>query len=207
MSRRGTFHLEPWQLPVLVAAIAVPIVAGFVVGGPGVGLAVGAIAATAILIVAARMGPEEEIEVERSKDDRHRILVVATEPIDEPPVASRIADVATATAEDADTDVLVLAPAINTPAAHWASDLREARFSAQRRLALSVGTLAAAGVEAHGRVGDSDTVQAVEDTLRDYAADEVVFVTDAGPGHEAAVDVEDRLDLPVREVRVPQRAG
>ena len=207
MRNAGTFHFKAWHLPVLAVVITVPIVAGFLVGGPGVGLAVGAVAATTILIVAARMRPEEEIEVGRSDDDRHRILVVATEPIDEPPIAGQIAHAATESVDAGETDVLVLAPAINTPAAHWASDLREARFSAQRRLALSVGTLAAAGVEARGRVGDSDTVQAVEDTLRDYAADEVVFVTDAGPGHEAAVDVEGRLDLPVQEVRVPDRAG
>jgi hypothetical protein len=190
-------------LPLLAAVIAVPVVAGFAVGGPGVGLAIGALVATTILIVAARMTPHEEIEVEHRDDERRRVLVVATEAIDEPPVAGRVADVAGPGSGNGErADVLVLAPAINTPAAHWASDLREARFSAQRRLALSVGTLAAAGVEARGLVGDSDTVQAVEDTLRDFAADEVVFVTGAGAGHDAVVDVDDRLDLPVREVQV-----
>ncbi len=48
-----------------------------------------------------------------------------------------------------------------------------------------------------GQVGDADPVQAVEDALRTFPAQEVVFVT--GPGHQQDVDeVRRRLDRPVR---------
>jgi hypothetical protein len=42
------------KLPALVAGIAVPIVAAFYVGGPGFGVAVGALTAVAIVLLAAR---------------------------------------------------------------------------------------------------------------------------------------------------------
>ena len=94
-------------------------------------------------------------------------------------------------------DVLVLAPAINAPVAHWLSDLRKARFDAQRRLAVSLASLAAAHVDARGQVGDSDPVQAVEDTLRTFPAQEVVFVT-AADRQSQVEEVRRRLDRRVR---------
>src|SRR6266571_1733383 len=144
-------------------------------------LAVGALAAAAIVVIAARATFDEEIEVGASPGDHYMLVVVVTETVEDPGVAGAIAEVATAGAEatGADPDrapqVLVLAPALNTPVAHWLSDLRKARLDAQRRLAVSLGTLAAAGVDARGQVGDSDPVQAVEDSLRTFPAQEVVF--------------------------------
>jgi hypothetical protein len=77
------------------------------------------------------------------------------------------------------------------------SDLRQARFDAQRRLALSLASQATAGVGARGEVGDSDPVQAVEDTLRTFPAQEVVFVT--ASDHLGEVEeVRRRLDRRVR---------
>jgi hypothetical protein len=98
-------------------------------------------------------------------------------------------------------EVLVLAPALNTRMAHWASDLDEARFEAQRRLAVSVATLTAAGADAHGTVGDSEPLQATEDTLRTFPAQEVAIVTGPENGqHELVGEVRRRLDRPVRSV-------
>ena len=72
--------------------------------------------------------------------------------------------------------VLVLSPARSSRLDRWADDLERARFESQRVLTVSVATLAAAGIEAEGRVGDGDPLQAAEDTLRSYAATEVVVV-------------------------------
>ena len=69
--------------------------------------------------------------------------------------------------------------------------------SLQRRLALSVGTLSLSGLEARGQVGDSDVVQAIEDTLRTFAAQEVVFVSAPGEAAGAVADVRRRLDRPI----------
>ena len=201
-------QLKPWLLPFLVIAVAVPIVAAFMFGGPAAGLAVGALAATTILVVAARARYDEPIEVGASPADRFLMLVVVTLALDDPGVAGAVAEIARAgmSATGADganaAEVLVLAPALNSGIAHWLSDLREARFDAQRRLALSLATLAGAGLDARGQVGDSDPVQAVEDTLRTFPAQEVVFITD--PDRPRVVnEVRRRLDRPVRQLPRP----
>jgi hypothetical protein len=191
------------MLPLIVLAIAVPIVAAFALVGPEAGLAVGAIAATAILVLAAKARFDEPIEVAAPPRDRFTMLVVVTSPLEDPVQAGAIAEIAAAGTSatrpgtDRRPDVLVLAPATNTAVAHWLSDLRQARFDAQRRLTLTLATLATANVDARGEVGDSDTVQAVEDTLRTFPAQEVVFVT--GDDREGDVrQVRRRLDRPVR---------
>jgi hypothetical protein len=203
--------LKPWTLPLIVGAIAVPIVAGFALVGPGLGLAVGALAATAILILAAKARFDEPIEVASPPRDRFTILVVVMTALDDPLVAATVAEIVAAggqaTRPDASRrpEVLILAPALNSGAAHWLSDLRRARFDAQRRLTLAIATLATAGLEARGEVGDSDTVQAIEDTLRTFPAQEVVFVTDRDDDGEVE-DVQHRLDRPVRVVEAPASA-
>ena len=193
--------IRAWALPLIVFAIAVPIAAGFMTGGPAVGLAVGALVAAAIVIAVARMKPERDIEVAAAPDARHRTLVVALAPIEEPKTASAIAGELVP-----GTDVLVLAPAANSLLAHWADDLGAARDEAQRRLVLSVGTLATAGVEARGTVGDADAIQAVEDTLRDFAADDAVLVAPPlvakGSEARAYAELRARLGLPLRLVEV-----
>ena len=49
--------MAPWKLPLIVAALVVPIVAGFLLAGPALGVAVGALAVLALLVVAARQRP------------------------------------------------------------------------------------------------------------------------------------------------------
>jgi hypothetical protein len=211
MRKLEPVQLKAWTLPLIVVGVAVPIVAGFMLGGPPAGLAVGGIAAAVIVVVAVKTRFEEPMEVAASPGDRYRLLVVAVVAIEDPGLADSIAQIAEAGARSTGSDgreVLLLAPALNRPVAHWLSDLRGARFDAQRRLALSVGTLAAAGIEAHGEVGDTDPVQAVEDVLRTFPAQEVAFV--AGPDHAGEVEeIRRRLDRPVRalEPAAPTRTG
>lgn len=45
------------KLPPLIAVIAVAIIGGFYLGGPGLGMAVGALAAGSIVVVAIRNPP------------------------------------------------------------------------------------------------------------------------------------------------------
>jgi hypothetical protein len=198
-------QLKSWALPLIVIALIVPPIASFALAGPAAGLAVGALAAGAIVVVAARSRFDEAIEVGASPGDRYMLLVVATDAVEDPGVAGAIAEIARAGTRATGADpgrnpqALVLAPALNTRVAQWLSDLGKARLDAQRRLAVSLATLAAAGVDAHGQVGDADPVQAVEDVLRTFPAQEVVFVT--APGREDDVnEVRRRLDRPVRIV-------
>jgi hypothetical protein len=206
-------QLKSWALPLIVTGLIAPPIAAFALAGPGAGLAVGALAAGAIVVIAARSRFDEEIEVGASQGDRYTLLVVATDAVEDPGIAGAIAEVARAGARatradpDREPQILVVAPALNTRVAQWLSDLGTARLGAQRRLAVSLGTLAAAGLDARGQVGDADPVQAVEDALRTFAAQEVVFVT--GPDHDHDVDeVRRRLDRPVRvlapETQVPE---
>ena len=212
MRKLEPIRLKAWTLPLIVAGLTVPITAAFVLAGPPAGLAMGAIAVAALLVIAARARFDEPIEVGASPGDRYMLLVVVTQPIDSPRLAATIAEIASAGGRatradsDSDADVVVLAPALNKPVAHWLSDLRQARFEAQRRLTLSLATLAAAEVDARGQVGDSDPVQAVEDLLRSFPAQEVVFVTDADRRDEVE-EIRRRLDRPVRMLSEPSVPG
>jgi len=55
----GEYVLAAWKLPVIVAAIAVPMVAGSYVGGPGLAMAIAALAASSIVVVAIRCSPKQ----------------------------------------------------------------------------------------------------------------------------------------------------
>jgi nucleotide-binding universal stress UspA family protein len=73
--------------------------------------------------------------------------------------------------------VLVVTPALNSPLKHWVSDEDGARAAAQERLDASLAKLAEAGVQARGEVGDGDPLQAMEDALRTFGADEIIIST------------------------------
>jgi len=205
MRGREPLVIRPWMLPPLVLALIAPPIAGFALGGPPLGLAIGAIDVTAVLFLAARARFDEPIEV-AAPSRGYALLVVALAAVEQPAQAERIREIARAGAvaetpeRDVDPEVLVLAPATNAPLAQWLSDLEEARFDAQRRLALSLGTLAAAGIEATGSVGDADPVQAVEDELRSYPARELVLVTGEDTPADALAEITRRLPLPVRRL-------
>ena len=71
-------------------------------------------------------------------------------------------------------EVLVVTPALNSPIRHFTSDVDGAREQARQRLEQSLGRLRDAGIEARGEVGDGDPLQAIEDALRTFGADEVI---------------------------------
>ena len=199
-------HIPAWALPFVVLAIAVPVIAAFAIGGPGLGLMAGAVAAVVLVVFAARLAPRERIEP-RSGDGRRRLLVVAAVPLDEPEAVRRIA----AEAEAGDAEVRVLAPARFGFLDRWASDVGPARDQAQRDLVISVANLGKARVEADARVGDEGVVQAVEDQLADYPATEVILATGDAEhdpqGDRAAHELADRLSVPFKHIVVPPGRG
>jgi hypothetical protein len=192
--------VAPWKLPLLVAAIAVPIAAGFAVGGPGIGVGVGALAAVAVVMVAVRQRPRGAIGADAPPG--RRLLVVVARPVEDPRTVASIAELAEATdGHPAAESILVLAPARTSFLDRWASDLEQARRAAQENLVVTVASLAKAGVEAEARVGDEDLVQAVEDQIGSYPATEVVLVTadaETDPDAERAADeLRERLSVPL----------
>ena len=73
--------------------------------------------------------------------------------------------------------MLVVTPALNSPLRHWTSDEDGARAAADDRLQRSVAELDRLGISARGEVGDADPVQAIEDALRTFGADEIIIST------------------------------
>lgn len=189
----------------VVAAIAVPVIAGFYVGGPGLGLAVGASAVGALIFVAVRQSPRDAIGGRAVGDGARRLLVVLSRAVEEQRAVAAIA----AEVERGDgrpAEVLVLSPARLGFLDRWASDLEGAREEAQGRLVVTVASLAKAGIAAEARVGDEDLVQGVEDQLQSFPATEVVLVTGAATedreGEAAAAELGARLRVELRRIVV-----
>lgn len=197
-------EFRPWMLPLIVAAIVVPLTAGMALAGPPVGFALGFVAAATIALVAIRQRPRRAIETVRAADARRRLLVVLSSELEDASVVERIRLAAEDETGEPPAEVRILVPAQGARLDRWATDIEPARVEAQRKLVLGVAALATAEVVAEAAVGDEDLVQAVEDQLRTYAASEVILVT--GPpeedrrGARAGAELERRLTQPLTTI-------
>jgi hypothetical protein len=183
-----------------VVAIVFPVAGAFFLGGPGVGVAVGALAAVGILIVAARRPPRPALGEDPAAAGRRRLLIVVSCPVEDPATIREIAaEVESASSGSTGAaEVMVLAPARIGFLDRWASDLEGARREAQRSLVITVASLAKAGVVAEARVGDEDLVQAVEDQMGTFAATDVILVTAAADESQAAASAAAELEQRLR---------
>jgi hypothetical protein len=116
--------------------------------------------------------PRQTVPRPHAEGER-RILVVANETVAGHTLRSMILE----RSLDVREEVLVVTPALNSPLRHWVSDEDDAREAAQERLDASLAKLADAGVAARGEVGDGDPLQAMEDALRTFGADEIIIST------------------------------
>jgi hypothetical protein len=196
-------RLRAWTLPLIVTALAVPVVAGFWLGGPPLGMAVGFIAAAALIVIAARAEPVEPIVAARAGDELQHVLIVLSHELDDPAAVEYVADQIDA---EAGSEVRLLAPAKSRLLDRWATDLDAARTEAQRKLVISTASLSAAELDTRGATGDENIVRAVEDELRTFPASEVIVVTggdeDDPEGARAAQELSDRLRQPMTRVVV-----
>jgi hypothetical protein len=190
--------VAPWKLPPLVLAIAAPIVVGILVGGPGVGLALGALVGVVLVYVAVRMRPRGGIGASPDPTLRRRLLVVVSRPVEDPATTAAIAREAGVDGTRDLAEVMILAPARIGFLDRWASDLEPARREAQKTLVISVASLAKVGVVAEARVGDEDIVQAVEDQVGSFKASEVVLVTGSDEDDPAAASAAGELSQRLR---------
>jgi len=162
----------------LIASIAyfAAIVIATVAGGKWAGLGV-FVFATAVVIGWWLRARREERPIQTAPRPHaageRRILVVANETVGGHTLRSMILEKSL----DAREQVLVVTPALNSPIKHWVSDEDQARVEAQERLDASLAKLAEAGVQARGEVGDGDPLQAIEDALRTFGADEIIIST------------------------------
>ena len=183
--------MAAWKLPLIVAALAVPVVAAFALGGAAAGVAAGALVTAAILVVAARQQPRGPIGSAPGGAAPRRVLLVVIRRVDEPGAVDRItAAGGLGGGEDGEAEVLVLSPVRSRFLDRWASDVEGARRRAQEDLVATVAALAKAGIV------DEDVVQAVEDQLQSFATSDVVLVSGEGEpdrAAEAAAELEERL--------------
>jgi hypothetical protein len=196
-------RFRPFAIPLIIAAICTSVAGAMSLSstelGAGIGMAVGAVAASSIIVFAARAKPDGALEVARSEDAGHRVLVLAVNEAT-PAAAQRIADIT-----GSPSDVRLLVPVPSHRLDRWLSAEDDARREAQARLARSAGVLVAAGLPVSGSVGDHDPAQALEDELRGYPADEVVLLT--ADDRDPLRRIESRLGLPLRRVSIEPNRG
>jgi hypothetical protein len=168
---------EAYRFLLVTVGVAVAIVVASVLGGPWWGLGVAVVVIVAVMWLYFRQPTDRELvqTTPRARDDdEYRVLVVANETVGGKPLREEIRRRAE---EHRPSSVLVVTPALNSPVRHWVSDEDGARARAQERLEVSIARLAEEGVEARGEIGDGDPLQAIEDALRTFGADEIVIST------------------------------
>jgi hypothetical protein len=168
---------EAFRFVLATLAYFAAIVIAAVAGGRWVGLAV-FIVLSALVVgwwLRARRAeaPVQTRPTRQSAEDERRILVIANETVG----GHTLRDTIHEKAEGYREEVLVVTPALNSPLKHWASDEDEARAAAQKRLDASLARLRDAGIAARGEVGDGEPLQAIEDALRTFGADEIIIST------------------------------
>ena len=140
-------------------------------------------------------------------EDERRILVIANETVG----GEELRSILRSKAEGVRERILVVCPALNSAVRTWASDEDGARAAAQARLDASLTRLREDGVHASGEVGDGDPLQAMEDALRTFGADEIVISTHP-PGRSNWLErnvvgnARERFDVPITHVVVDLEA-
>jgi hypothetical protein len=129
--------------------------------------------AAVVAVMRARKEPPPAAIIRPSAPGERRILVVANETVGGEPLR----DLIHRRSEGVEELVRVVCPALMSPVRYFASDEDGPRAAAQERLARSLERLRELGVAAEGEVGDADPLQAIEDALRTFGADEVIIST------------------------------
>jgi hypothetical protein len=206
-----------------VAALYLGLLIGFTVGFGGdlptaawVGLAVVTVIVSVIAVatialferVEAGAGTSGEMALAPVEDGRRRVLVVADvgcEGSDACPlILSKIG-------RASGPEVLVVAPAITSPLHHLTDDESHERATAGRRLDEIVSLLRQEGVRAHGMVGSDLPLEAIQDALAVFPANEIVVL--APPSDRSAWSERDLVERtrttfarPVTQVALPRAA-
>ena len=127
-----------------------------------------------------------------------RLLVVATLPVEGDLLRDRVREHAGEEAE-----VRIVAPASDLSPLQWlATDEDAARAEAAEIAAAAERAVAPQARAVQAEVGDPDPVQAIEDALRQFPAEEVLVVTRPGDEagwleEDAAEEASERFGVPV----------
>jgi hypothetical protein len=172
------FRSEAEAFRLVVGALAYFLAIGIAAAAGGLwpGLIVFIVLTTAVVVWwlrVRRAEPPLQTSPEPHAPGERRILVVANETVGGVTLRTMIEE----RSRGVRADVLVVTPALNSPLRHWTSDEDDARAAARDRLEASLGRLRSLGIEASGEVGDADPLQAMEDALRTFGADEIILST------------------------------
>jgi len=135
--------------------------------------------------------------------DRKKLLVVATAPIE----AGTLRDAVREHAGD-EAEIRVVAPASDVSPLQWlASDEDEAREKAAGVASEAAESVEPEAARTEAEVGDTDPVQAIEDALRTFNADEVLVVTRPADDatwleQDSAEEARERFGVPVTRLTV-----
>jgi hypothetical protein len=135
--------------------------------------------------------------------DRKKLLVVATAPVEPGPLRDAVRERAGDEAE-----IRVVAPASDVSPLQWlASDEDKAREKAAKVASGAAESVEPEAARTKTEVGDTDPVQAIEDALRTFPADEVLVVTRPGDDaswleEDSAQEARERLGVPVTRLTV-----
>jgi hypothetical protein len=170
---------EAFRFTLIVGVLAAPIILAAIIWDSSVALGVAGGLAVGLLFAFLMRREDrtpQRVDLRRRNagdEEARRILVVANETLTGQALRREIEH----RSEGRDTEIRVVCPALNTRLKTWASDEDGARSAATERLASILQTLAADGLPAEGDIGDGDPVQAMEDELRKFPADEVIIST------------------------------
>jgi hypothetical protein len=130
----------------------------------------------------------------------HRVLVIADDACSPEALQAAIAK----HAEGRATEAFVVAPAVGSRVSRWTGDEGDYE-AASEHLQATLRALEQIGVEAHGRIGSKDPIQAADDGLRQFAADEIVLAVHSGEGarwleQDVISAARGRYDVPVTPI-------
>jgi hypothetical protein len=200
---------DAFRFTMIVVMLAAPVVATALIFSSTAALGVAGGIALGVLVglfVLKKEEPQEKLllgQPRHRRDGRRRILVMANETLH----GRALKDEIEHRVGGSGAELRVVCPALNTKIKHWVSDEDEARRQAQERLDAVVTGLEREGLDAQGTIGDSDPVQAMEDVLRVFPADEAIISTHP-PGRSNWLErdvvkrARERFAIPVSHVVV-----
>jgi hypothetical protein len=179
---------------VLYAANAGPIV--FIIVGS---VALAAVVALAVML-ARRTNRDDAFEgaAAPATDGLHRVLVVT----DGPWLVRDVQEISPR-GFDPRSSVYVVAPPMSSGLDRWSGN-EESYAQASEDLGATLDALTRLGVQAEGKVGAHDPIQAADETLREFPADEILFIvgqkrSTSWQEHSVVEAARGRYPVPVHE--------
>lgn len=104
-------------------------------------------------------------------------------------------------------EAFVVAPALASRLGRWTGD-EHAYEAARTHLEATLAALQELGIDAHGHVGSGDPIEAADEALREFPADELDFATRGAGGNRLEAGLlelaRSRYGLPVTQVEITQ---